>query len=287
MNQDALDMISRRWREPDLVPGFELLNVLGSGGQGLVIKARKTAIGRTYAIKFLRPPDDVNPTTWRCSELDHVASLADLRHPHLVSIEDRGEVLGVPFLVLEYAGEETLKTLVHRRGLGLTQAIRWIRQTADAVQYLHDHGVLHLDVKPSNVYVHDQRAKLGDFGLVRLASQTGAVDISLALGTPEYVAPEIVSLHRASAASDVFGLGRTLDDCLISAAVHDDRQPPPWLVDLITDATSMEPSKRPTLAAFRERLHTPKGLRPVRFRQIRTAARPTPPDRGPRFRHMS
>lgn len=285
MNHDPLDVIARRWREPGLIPGFDLINVLGSGGQGLVIKAVKTAIGRTYAVKFLRPPDDVNPTTWRCAELDHIDALANLRHPHLVSIEDRGEALTIPFIVLEYAGDQTLKSRVTNRSLTFQQAVAWVDQTASAVQYLHDHGVLHLDVKPSNVYVHDGRAKLGDFGLVRLATQTGAVDLSLALGTPEYVAPEIVSLHRASPASDVFGLGRTLDDCLIAAAVKEDQQPVDGLVELATEASALDPDRRPSLLEFRQRLRTPKGLRPIKFRQVRTAPAPSGP-RSPRFRDM-
>ncbi|MAG57164.1 MAG: hypothetical protein CMJ83_12800 [Planctomycetes bacterium] len=283
---DPLDVITQSFREPGLVPGYEISSILGSGGQGIVFKAKKTAIGRTYAIKFLRPPDHVNPTTWRNSELGNLAALADMRHPNLVAIEDRGETKSIPYLVLEYAGDQSLKTLMTQRRLGLKDGLRWLRQTADAVQYLHDHGVLHLDVKPSNIYVLDGRAKLGDFGLVRLQSHSGAVDLSLAFGTPEYVAPEVVSLHRASPVSDVFGLGRTLDDLLIAAAVTDDRQPASWLMELATESTAMEPTQRPSLIAFRKRLAAPGGIRKVAFRSLRPEPRSSGAKGSPRFRSL-
>jgi serine/threonine protein kinase len=272
---DPLDLILDGWRQPGLVPGYDLVNVLGSGGQGLVIKARKRATGRTYAIKFLKPPDQAHPETWRQPELDHIAQLAELRHPNLVSIEDQGEVRSIRYLVLEYAGEQSLKTLIRNRRLTVQDTVRWVGQVAEAVQYLHDHGVLHLDVKPSNVLLMDGRAKLGDFGLVRLSDQSGDVDLSLALGTPDYVAPEIISLHRASPASDVFGLGRILDDALIAASVHDAR-PPKGLLDLVTEATTLEPLRRPTLGDFRRRVADPKVGRAITFRTI-------PVRTGPRF----
>lgn len=267
---NPLESLRQHWRAPGLVPGYELLNILGAGGQGLVFKARKTAIGRMYVVKFLRPPDPADPVLWRTAELDHLAVLAELRHPNLVAIEDKGEALGLVYLVFEFAGDRTLKTWMRDPAADLAAGIAYLDQAAQGLAYLHDRGVLHLDVKPSNIFLHEARARLGDFGLAHPSSISGPVDLGLASGTPPYAAPEVVERSQASPASDVFSLARTLDDVVIAAVSRTDAAPPAALVDLVNDATSFDPRARPTLPAFRARLAAAprRGLRPVTFRPV-------------------
>ena len=99
----------RSFRDPDFISGYEILNKLGGGVFGDVYKARKTSIGKFYAIKFLKVLDEETRDDV-LRELKSVDAFAQVDHPHLVSIEDKGEVKGVPFIVMSYAGDETLKT---------------------------------------------------------------------------------------------------------------------------------------------------------------------------------
>src|SRR5688572_13831958 len=98
----------RSYRKPGYLPGFEIVNKLGGGMFGLVFKARKESIGKDYAIKFLKVDDDtVRDAVMR--EIDNVGFFAQIDHPNLVSIEDKGTVDGIPYLVMSYAGEATLQ----------------------------------------------------------------------------------------------------------------------------------------------------------------------------------
>ena len=95
------------FRQPDFIAGYEIENRLGGGAFGDVYKARKTSIGKPYAIKFLKVDDDDQRAAME-RELDLVSSFAAIDHPNLVTIEDLGSVMGVPYLIMGYAGEETL-----------------------------------------------------------------------------------------------------------------------------------------------------------------------------------
>ena len=104
----------QNYRKPGYVPGFEIVNKLGGGVFGIVFKARKESIGKHYAIKFLKLDDDsVKEAVTR--ELDAVGIFAQIDHPNLVSIEDMGEVDGIPYIVMGYAGEETLKKRLEQK----------------------------------------------------------------------------------------------------------------------------------------------------------------------------
>ena len=95
----------RNYRKPGYLPGFEIVNKLGGGMFGLVFKARKASIGKDYAVKFLKVDDDtVRDAVLR--EIENVSFFAQIDHPNLVSIEDRGAVDGIPYLIMRSAGEE-------------------------------------------------------------------------------------------------------------------------------------------------------------------------------------
>ncbi|HEX5052957.1 MAG TPA: hypothetical protein VFZ65_14370, partial [Planctomycetota bacterium] len=99
----------RHYRKPGYVEGFEITTKLGGGMFGLVFRARKQSIGKDYAIKFLQV-DDTEVRRAILLELEQVKYFAQIDHPNLVSIEDRGEVDGIPYLVMAFAGTETLKS---------------------------------------------------------------------------------------------------------------------------------------------------------------------------------
>ncbi|MBI5363037.1 MAG: protein kinase [Planctomycetes bacterium] len=211
-----------RFREPDFVPGYEIQNRLGGGAFGEVYKARKASIGKAFAIKFLKiEGDDQRDAALR--ELDQVRHFAAIDHPNLVTIEDLGSVMGVPYLIMGYAGEETLAKLMQRGRLEPAQALGYFVQTCRGVLALHDRRLVHFDLKPSNVFVKGDIARVGDYGLSKMMVD-GRMTLSFGRGTPQYMAPEILR-NRADHRADVYSLGVMLYECLAGKAPFESAVP--------------------------------------------------------------
>jgi tRNA A-37 threonylcarbamoyl transferase component Bud32 len=201
----------RNYRKPGYLAGFEIVNKLGGGMFGLVFKARKESIGKDYAVKFLKVDDEVvRDAVMR--EIDNVSFFAQIDHPNLVSIEDKGTIDGIPYLVMSYAGEETLQKRLAGGRLDRDDALRVFVQAARGVQALHDHSLVHFDLKPANVFLKGDVARVGDYGLSKLVSASRN-SLSFGRGTPYYMAPEMLQ-RRGDARSDVYSLGIMLFECL-------------------------------------------------------------------------
>ncbi|MGE3173247.1 MAG: serine/threonine-protein kinase [Planctomycetota bacterium] len=201
----------RNYRKPGYVAGFEIVNKLGGGMFGLVFKARKESIGKDYAIKFLKVDDEsVRDAVGR--ELGSVRYFAQIDHPNLVSIEDMGEVDGIPYLVMSYAGQETLRKRIDGGQLSRDDALRIFVQAARGVQALHERSLVHFDLKPANIFLKGDIARVGDFGLSKLVTQSRN-SLSFGRGTPYYMAPEMLQ-RRGDVRSDVYSLGVILFECL-------------------------------------------------------------------------
>ena len=201
----------RNYRKPGYVPGFEIVNKLGGGMFGLVFKARKESIGKDYAVKFLKVDDDtVRDAVMR--EIDNVSFFAQIDHPNLVSIEDKGTVDGIPYLVMSYAGDDTLQKRLQSGTLSRDEAMHVFVQAARGVQALHDHSLVHFDLKPANIFLKGDVARVGDYGLSKLVSASRN-SLSFGRGTPYYMAPELLQ-RRGDARSDVYSLGILLYECL-------------------------------------------------------------------------
>ena len=201
----------RSYRKPGYLAGFEIVNKLGGGMFGLVFKARKESIGKDYAIKFLKVDDDtVRDAVMR--EIDNVSFFAQIDHPNLVSIEDKGTVDGIPYLVMSYAGEATLQKRLQDGKLSREEALRIFVQAARGVQALHDHSLVHFDLKPANIFLKGDVARVGDYGLSKLVSASRN-SLSFGRGTPYYMAPEMLQ-RRGDSKSDIYSLGIILFECL-------------------------------------------------------------------------
>ena len=199
------------FRKPDFIPGYEIQNHLGGGAFGEVYKARKTSIGKSYAVKFLRLDDAAQRDAVE-RELEQVRLFAAIDHPNLVTIEDMGVVLGVPYLIMGYAGEDTLARRLKRADLDPASAMRYFVQIARGVLALHDRRLAHFDLKPSNVFLNGEVARVGDYGLAKLLIE-GRTTLSFGRGTPHYMAPEILK-NRADLRADLYSLGVILYECL-------------------------------------------------------------------------
>lgn len=201
----------RSYRKPGYLPGFEIVNKLGGGMFGLVFKARKASIGKDYAVKFLKVDDDtVRDAVMR--EIENVGYFAQIDHPNLVSIEDKGVVDGIPYLVMSFAGEDTLQKRLRAGQLDRDSALHVFTQAARGVQALHAHSLVHFDLKPANIFLKGDVARVGDYGLSKLVSASRN-SLSFGRGTPYYMAPELLQ-RRGDARSDVYSLGVILYECL-------------------------------------------------------------------------
>lgn len=186
---------------------YRLESLLGTGGMAEVYRASDTQLGRTVAIKVILP-SFAREASFR-ERFDREARLvAALQHPHILPLYDIGEADGLPFLVMPYVEGGSLADRLAQGPQPPDLAVRWIAEIASALDAAHSAGILHRDVKPSNVLLdRNDRALLADFGIAQAAGQatrltaTGAV-----IGTPGYMAPELVRGEPASPASDRYAL---------------------------------------------------------------------------------
>jgi serine/threonine-protein kinase len=204
----------RDYRLPGYVAGFELTTKLGGGAFGLVFRARRMSIGKDYAIKFLKV-DDGEVRRAVLAELEQVKWFAQIDHPNLVSIEDRGEVDGIPFLVMAFAGTATLKDKMPSRvptAAEKDELLRWFLQSCRGLSALHERSLVHFDIKPANVFLKGSVARLGDYGLSKLVTHSRG-SLSMGRGTPYYMAPELLQ-RRGDQRSDIYSLGVMLYELL-------------------------------------------------------------------------
>lgn len=199
------------YRKPGYVPGYEILHKIGAGAFGMVFKARKESIEKHYAIKFLKVDDEaVRDAIVR--ELDAVRLFAQLDHPNLVSIEDKGDVCGIPYIVMNYAGDATVRTRLDDGAIERDEALRIFLQVARGIRALHEHSLVHFDLKPGNIFLKGDHARVGDYGLSRLMTQSRN-SLSMGRGTPFYMAPEMLR-SKGSQHSDIYSLGVLLYEIL-------------------------------------------------------------------------
>lgn len=194
---------------------------IGRGGVGTVYLATQRSLGRRVAIKVLRG-DGVGPTQVARFRREAM-TLARLDHPNIVGVLDVGETRGRHWLAMEYVEGESLDLRLEKlrgngghRGSSLRHLIESIAAIAEALHYVHERGILHRDVKPSNILLRlDGTALLSDFGLARDTQAPSLTHVGVIAGTPHYMSPEHLAGGDAlQPGSDVFSLGATLYECL-------------------------------------------------------------------------
>lgn len=200
------------------IDGYALGGLLGSGGMGTVYRARQLSLGQPVAIKVLSETLRAQPRF--VAQFGFEARLqAGLQHPHVVPVIDAGECDGIPYIVMRLIDGYSLRELIRAGELSLTRVIDLLTGVASALDYAHVRGVLHLDVKPQNVLVENERhAWIADFGLTRVEGQSsGLTSAGGLLGSYDYLAPEIARGEQPNAACDVYGLAVTAFQALTGA----------------------------------------------------------------------
>ncbi len=197
--------------------GYRLEQLLGRGGMGEVFLVRDPRLGRPVALKVLAA-SVAEDERFRERLLRESRLAASLDHPNVIPIYEAGEEDGRLFIAMRYVPGGDLKALLRREGaLDPARAVAIVGQIADALDAAHRHGLVHRDVKPSNVLLDRDGGRehcyLADFGLTESASERGPADGQL-MGTVDYVSPEQIRGDEVAGRADVYALGCMLFECL-------------------------------------------------------------------------
>jgi serine/threonine protein kinase len=198
-----------------VVGNYKIIEALGEGGVGMVYKGVDTMLDREVAIKVLRP-ELASQTSVVERFRSEAVTLAKLNHPNiatLYSLFRHGDHL---FMVLEFIKGETLDHLLFRRGaIPAAEAIPYFCQALEGINYAHERGIVHRDIKPGNMMLaEDGILKVLDFGIARLLGSNRMTRVGNVIGTLEYMSPEQVKGLETDARSDVYGLGIMLYEIL-------------------------------------------------------------------------
>jgi serine/threonine protein kinase len=226
---------------------YEVEELVGHGGMSSVYKARDSLLERNVALKILHEQYNADDDFVERFKRE-ARAVAQLQHPNIVTVIDRGAADDRQFIVFEYIDGENLKELVVRKGrLGVREALEIAVEVARGLAFAHSQGLVHRDVKPQNVLLNgDGRAKVTDFGIARSLDVDGMTQTGTVLGTSNYIAPEQASGQPVGTQSDVYALGVVLYELLagevpfpgesfVVVAMKHVHEPPPNLLDVRRD----------------------------------------------------
>jgi TolA-binding protein/predicted Ser/Thr protein kinase len=213
-------MSERKTGQPRQIGPYEIVDTLGAGGMSVVYRARQPSLDREVAIKVLSRESSANPEAIARFERESTL-VAQLSHPGIIQIFDRGEQGGAYYIVMEYVRGCSLEDLIRERRLEIHEIVDIASQVARALDYAHSKGVVHRDVKPGNVLVSSDSGvtKVADFGIAQLAqAQLRGETITrenIGMGTINYMAPEQrLDARSVDGRADVYSFGVILYEML-------------------------------------------------------------------------
>ncbi|MFO1094750.1 MAG: serine/threonine-protein kinase [Planctomycetaceae bacterium] len=279
----AIDAIETVQRPTEVVPGYEILDVRGRGGMGVVYRARQTNLGRLVALKtvLVSRMSDANALARFEQE---ARTLAQLRHPNIVSIYDFGRAAGRLYLAMEFIDGTDVDGLVRQQGQ-LPEPVVWavIRQVAAGLAHGDAQGIVHRDIKPANLLLVDPPegfplpagvplVKIADFGLALLVtdedSRTRLTTDNATVGSPHYMAPEQLEGSTVDLRADMYALGASAYEMLAGKAPFAGLSMAQIIGAKLTGAPRPVESLRPNISAASRALVT-------RLMARDPAARPT------------
>jgi serine/threonine protein kinase/Tol biopolymer transport system component len=257
---------------------YRVLEKIGEGGMGIVYKALDTHLQRPVAVKVL-PPEIVADAERRRRFVHEARAASALNHSNIITIYDIDQTEGTDFIAMEYVAGKTLSHLIPRKGMRLSEVMKYSVQIADAMAAAHAAGIVHRDLKPANLMITEKgQIKVLDFGLAKLTeseegSESGTAhaeeprtEEGTIVGTVAYMSPEQAEGKRVDARSDIFSLGSMLYEMVtghraferesrlstLSAILRDEPKPisgvtpaiPAELERLINRCLRKDPSKR-------------------------------------------
>jgi serine/threonine protein kinase/tetratricopeptide (TPR) repeat protein len=212
---------SSAWQLPALLPGmmlggrYEILQTIGEGGMGAVYKAEDRELGRTVALKVIRPELASNPDILQRFKQE-ILLASKVTDRNIIRIYDLGDADGIKFITMEFVEGDDLRHLLQRHGkLPATEAVDIMEQVVSGLRAAHRVGVIHRDLKPGNIMrASDGRVLVMDFGLARTLQGDGMTRTGTMLGTMEYMSPEQAQAKDLDARSDIFTVGLILYELL-------------------------------------------------------------------------
>lgn len=293
---------------------YRLVAQQGSGGMAVIYKAVDQFLGRTVAVKVLRPSLTADPS-FIARFRNEARSVANLSHPNIVTVHDVGNDQQMQYIVMEYIEGQDLKKIIRRDGLlAIDLALDLAIQICAGIGFAHRAGIVHADVKPQNILVtEDYRVKVTDFGIAQALADTQPTQrADVVWGSPQYFAPEQARGEKPTPASDVYAIGIILFEMLtgrlpyagasqqeLAIAHLRDRVPlvtefnpsvPENLAKIVYKVMSKEPTLRYRMAdqlghilrSYRDRSHAPTSASnmPVDLPESLPPSIPLPPTRS-------
>ncbi|MFN8614158.1 MAG: protein kinase [Vulcanimicrobiota bacterium] len=220
-------------QQPETIGNYKVVRELGRGAMGVVYLCLHPNLGRQVAVKVL-PAHIAEEADFLERFRREGEMAARLRHPNIVQVHDFASEAGQYYIVMEFLGSRTLKDGATR---SLAEACRLIDQLLSALEHAHENGVVHRDLKPSNILISDRdQVALTDFGIAQSAANQRLTQTGMALGTPEYMAPEQFD-GRADARSDLYAVGIILYELLTGFT--------PFRADTLTEVMKNQLLKTP------------------------------------------
>jgi len=251
----------------DLSEKYEIVKEVGRGGMAIIYKAIQKNLEREVALKVL-PQHFTHDEEYLSRFHRESQEVAKLSHPNIITIYDEGEKNGTHFLAMEFLYGKDLQEKIKENGkLSPEFVVSTSVKIADALDYLHSKGLVHRDIKSSNIFITDEgRPVLMDFGIARTTGQTKLTQAGTIMGTPEYMSPEQAEGKELDGRSDLYGLGAVMYEALtgevpfkadnpltvIRKILDEPPQParksnssvPKWLDELILISLSKNPNER-------------------------------------------
>ncbi len=195
---------------------YRLIQQIGSGGMAVIYKAQDLSLGRTVAIKILRP-SLTSDASFAARFKNEARSVANLSHPNIVTVYDFGTSENTQFLVMEFVDGQDLKKVIKTESLlALDRVLNFAIQICAGIGFAHRAGIVHADIKPQNILVtREDVLKVTDFGIAQaLASGTPGERQAVVWGSPHYFSPEQARGERPTTASDVYSIGIVMFEML-------------------------------------------------------------------------
>jgi serine/threonine protein kinase len=214
---------------------YDILETIGRGGMGVVLKATDPVLGRLVAIKMMTDGFSDDPDLLKRFYRE-AQSTARLTHPNIVTVYDMGDQDGIPYLVMQYLEGESLHAMIKsRRNLSLLTKANYLLQICHGLQYAHEQQITHRDIKPANIMVlPDGTVKIVDFGIARMANdqltRPGQV-----MGSIYYMSPEQINEGEVDSRSDIFALGALAYELLTFALPFRGQDPSSTLLKILRD----------------------------------------------------